>query len=233
MASPQILALGGGGFSMEPRNPLLDDYLLSLTGRKRPRICFLPTASGDADGYVARFLRAFRRRADASALTLFGTPRTDIRRYILSRHAIIVGGGNTANMLAIWRVHGVDRFLREAWRRGVVLSGLSAGMICWFEAGVTDSFGPLAPLRDGLGLLPGSACPHYDGEARRRPTYRRLVARGFPAGFAADDGAALHFVGRKLHACVSSRPGARGWRVERKGRSVVETELPTRFLGRG
>ncbi|KAF0243477.1 MAG: hypothetical protein FD180_3367 [Planctomycetota bacterium] len=222
----QIIVLGGGGFSMEPDNPRLDDYILKCTGRKRPRICFLGTASGDADGYIERFHKAFKRKARASHLKLFGTPRTDIRRFLLMQHAIFVGGGNTANMLAIWRVHGVDRFLGEAWRRGVVLSGISAGMICWFEAGVTDSFGPLAPLRDGLGLLPGSACPHYDGDKKRRPAYHRFVRAGFPGGYAADDGAALHFVGTKLFDVVKSRPGAKGYRVARVSGRVVETSLP-------
>lgn len=226
----QVITLGGGGFSME-KSPLLDDYILAATGRKRPRICFLGTASGDADGYIERFHKAFRRKARPSHLKLFGTPRTDIRAFLLSQHAIFVGGGNTANMLAIWRVHGVDRFLREAWRRGVVLSGISAGMICWYEAGVTDSFGPLAPLRDGLGLIPGSGCPHYDGEKRRRPCYHAFVKAGLPGGHAADDGAALHWVGGKLLECVSSRKTAKCWRVEKARGRVVETELPTRFLG--
>ncbi len=128
---------------------------------------------------------------------------------------ILVGGGNTANMLAVWRVHGFDDVLREAWERGVVLSGWSAGMICWFEAGVTDSFGPqLAGMRDGLGFLAGSACPHYDGEERRRPVYQQLVLEGFPAGIALDDAAGAHYVGTELHEVVSSVPGSGGYLVE-------------------
>jgi peptidase E len=133
-------------------------------------------------------------------------------------------------MLAIWRVHGFDVILREAWEQGIVLTGWSAGMICWFEAGVTDSFGPeLAGMRDGLGLLPGSACPHYDGEELRRPVYRRLVDEGFPPGYAADDGVGFHFVGTELVETVTSRDGATGYRVE----PGAETPLESRLLSDG
>jgi peptidase E len=163
-------------------------------------------------------------------LSLFRRDARDPRKHLLEQDIIYVGGGNTANALAVWRVHGIDRALREAWRRGIVLCGVSAGMICWFECSVTDSFGPLAALKDGLGFLPGSACPHYDGEAHRRPTYHRLIRRGFPAGHAADDGAALHFVGRKLYRCISSRSNARVYRLERIGSKVREVPLPTHFL---
>jgi peptidase E len=149
---------------------------------------------------------------------------------LTSQDIVYVGGGNTANMLAVWRVHGVDRMLKAAWERGVILTGVSAGMICWFEAGVTDSFGPLAALRDGLGFLSGSACPHYDGETDRRPTYQGLVRAGFPEGYAADDGAALHFAGTALEACVAGRPGARVYRVGAMGQTIVETPLPVRLL---
>jgi dipeptidase E len=150
-------------------------------------------------------------------------PPEDLRELALSHDAILVCGGNTANMLAVWRVHGFDRILREAWEAGVVLFGWSARMICWFEAGVTDSFGPqLAGLRDGLGFLPGSACPHYDGEEERRPVYRRLVAGGFPAGLALDDAAAARFEGRELVEIVATAEAARGYRVGPEGEATVE-----------
>ncbi len=230
-----ILAMGGGGFSEEPQNTLLDDYVLSLTGKRTPRICFLPTASGDAQEYIDKFDAAFpAKRAKASHLTLFrqcGVPSA--RAFLLRQDIIYVGGGSTANMLAIWRLHGVDRILAEAWRRGVVLAGLSAGMICWFEHCITDSLGPRpAALTTALGLLQGSACPHYDSQPQRRPVYRRLVATGrMLPGVAADDGAALHFVGRKLTAVVSSRREARAYRVERVANKAVETVLDARYLG--
>jgi peptidase E len=228
-----IVAMGGGGWAMEPDNPLLDEFVLGLTGKRRPKVCFVPTASGDSESFVARFYAAFgKERARASHLALFRRTGTDLAGYLLGQDVIYVGGGNTANMLAVWRVHGVDAILRKAWRSGVVLCGLSAGALCWFEEGVTDSYGPLAALKDGMGLLAGSACPHYDGEAERRPTYHALVRRGrLAAGYAADDGAGLHFVGRRLVEVVTSRPKAAGYRVERVGGRVVETRLESRYLG--
>jgi peptidase E len=227
-----VVAIGGGGFSDdEPR--ALDDFVLGLTGKERPRVCFVPTASGDSETYVSKFLAAFvGARSEASHLRLFRRDDRDLRETLLSQDVLYVGGGNTANLLAVWRAHGVDRILREAWERGVVLCGVSAGGMCWFEGGVTDSLGPaLGPLRDGLGFLAGSFTPHYDGEERRRRVLHAQVASGFPGGHACDDGAALHFVGTRLAEAVSSRPAARAYRVERADGRVVETALPTRFLG--
>jgi dipeptidase E len=177
----QVVAMGGGGFSMEPDNPLLDEYVLSLARSRPARVCFLPTASGDSDRYVADFYRAFARlECRPTDLQLFNRTVADLDAFVLSQDVIYVGGGNTANLLAIWRAHGLDGILRGAWKEGVLLCGLSAGMNCWFAESVTDSFGraELTPLHDGLGLLPGSACPHYDGEEQRRPTYQSLVAAG-------------------------------------------------------
>jgi peptidase E len=223
--------MGGGGFVSTPHSPLID-YVLGASEKPRPRVCFVPTAGGDALPYVAMFYRACAARdCEPSDLPLFNRTGEDLRSKLLAQDVIWVGGGNTANLLAIWRAHGVDRVMREAWEAGIVLSGSSAGMICWFEASITDSFGPqLDPLDDGLGFLPGSACPHYDGEDRRRPVYRAAVADGFPAGYAADDSVALRFDGVELAECVSAREGAHGWRVEREGDQVVERPLPTRLL---
>ena len=223
----QIIAMGGGGFSMEPDNPLLDDHVLAATGQRQPLVCFLPTASGDADGYIARFYEAFGVRAEPTHLGLFDRQVDDIEAFLCGCDAVYVGGGNTANMLAVWRVHGVDRALRAAYQRGVVLAGVSAGAVCWFEAAVSDSFGPLRPLRDGLGLVPGTCAPHYDGDPERRPTFARLLAEGLPAGWGIDDGAALHLVDGALREVVASRPGARAYRVELSG----ETALAARALG--
>jgi dipeptidase E len=240
MAEPErtIVAMGGGGFSMEPDVPLLDDHVLDLArarrGRERPSVCFVATASGDSEGYIANFYAAFARRSEATHLGLFDRKIGDLELFLLDQDAVYVGGGNTANMLAIWRVHGLDRALRAAWEAGVVLSGLSAGANCWFESATTDSFGPLAALNDGLGLLPGSFCPHYDSEAARRPTFQRLIAAGtLPDGYAADDGAGLVFRGTTLAEVVTSRPTARAYRVARgpDGAAANEMELPARYLG--
>ncbi len=183
--------------------------------------------------YVARFYRAFSGfDCQMSDLQLFDRSIDDLEAFVLEQDVIYVGGGNTANLLAVWRVHGLDKALAQAWEQGTVLSGISAGMNCWFEESVTDSFGKdLAPLVDGLGLLPGSACPHYDGEKLRRPTYRRLIESGeLSAGYAADDGAALAFSGITLAEVVSSRPGAGAYRVERSASGVSEQALSARYL---
>lgn len=228
--------MGGGGFSMEPGNRLLDEFVLTMARSSQPRVCFLPTASGDAEGYVARFYRAFAaldcRPAD---LRLFQRDVLDLESFILAQDVIYVGGGNTLNLLAVWRAHGLDLVLRRAWEEGVVMCGLSAGMNCWFSQSVTDSFGAarLAPLRDGLGLLPGSCCPHYDGEAQRRPAFHGFISSGELAdGFAADDGAALVFRGDTLTEAVTSRPRAAAYRVRRtaEGQSN-EQRIPARYLG--
>lgn len=209
---------------MGGHSPRFEDAVLELAG---PRVCLVPTASGDEDWALVRFYESFAHRGEASHVTFNPWPRSDVREHVLAQDAISVAGGNTANALAVWRVHGFDAVLREAWEQGVLLCGWSAGMICWFEAGGTDSFGPeLAGMRDGLGFLPGSACPHYDGEERRRPVYRDLVDNGFPPGYAADDAAALHFVGTELHEVVAVEKGSQAYRVD----PGTETPLPARLL---
>ncbi|MDG4657813.1 Type 1 glutamine amidotransferase-like domain-containing protein [Ectobacillus antri] len=224
----QIIALGGGGFSMEPDNPLLDQYILAQTNKPQPKICFIPTASGDADSYIKRFYDFFEKQACVpSHMSLFKPHTRDVRGFLLSQDIIYVGGGNTKNMLAIWREWGLDSILQEAWEQGIILAGISAGSICWFEEGVTDSYGDgLEPLRC-LGFLKGSNCPHYDGEPERRPAYQKLVAAGqIKGGIAADDSVALHYIGDALHRIVSSRPEAGAYRLEGTEEiSVVATYL--------
>ena len=223
---PQILACGGGGPAQAGPNPLVDHFL-ALTGTDAPRVCLIATASAERDAYVAAFYRAMLARgARPSDLPLFDRADEDPRDLLLNQDAIWVSGGNTANALAIWRTHGVDAALREAWDAGIILAGSSAGMICWFEASITDSFGPsLAPLHDGLGFLAGSACPHYDGEERRRPVYRDAVAAGLPPGYAADDLVGLHFKGTDLHEVVTAREGSRAYRVEADGEQALEARV--------
>lgn len=219
------------------RGPLLDDFLLALTGKQHPRVCFVGTASGDAASYVEKFHVAFRGRADTTVLSLFnseleGAIPVDQLDRVLDHDVVYVGGGSTANLLAVWRVHGLDSVLEEAAARGTVLAGISAGMNCWFEDSSTDSFGPLASLPDGLGLLPGSACPHYSGEADRRAAYLRMVASGaLSDGYAVDDGVALLWRDGELVEAVSERPDGRAFHVTRNGQTAVETPLDVRFLG--
>lgn len=235
----QIVAMGGGGFSMEPDNPLLDDFILSLASKTPAKICFIPSASADSPQYLVKFYRAFSGRALATDLTLFDPPAvprrpsltSQIASFVAEQDIFYVGGGNTANLLAMWRAHGVDRVLHEAWCAGKILCGISAGMICWFRDGLTDSFGELAPLGDGLGFIEASACPHYDGEPERPAAYRQAISNGMVSGYAAADGAALHFRGTELVEVVSSRENASAYRVELIDGQVTETKLATRFLG--
>jgi peptidase E len=236
-AVPQILALGGGGFSMERDSSLLDDYALSLTGVDRPRVCFLPTASGDADHYVVRFYRRFSPGCDASHVSLFrrdqgtGGVEDSLPEHLLGQDLIYVGGGNVVSMLGAWRAHGLDAVLRRAWRRGIVLCGPSAGSLCWFERALSAFHGAPRPIR-GLGLLPYSNCVHYDAEPARRAEYHRYVAEGMGDGFAVEDGVGLHFRGTQLHRVVGSRPGGAAFRIHRgpNGR-VRETRLAAEQLG--
>ena len=222
MSTRQIVAMGGGGFSMEGR--ALDDHILGLTGKARPRVCYVPTAAGDSQEKITRFHEALGDRAETAVLGLFWREVSDIDAFLRDQDVIYVGGGNTANMLAVWRLHGVDTALRRAWEAGVILCGLSAGANCWFAGCSTDSFGAgLGPMNDGLGLLPGSFCPHYDGEPLRQPTYTRWVAEGaLPPGWAADDGVGLHFVGTELHEAISERDGGRAFRVEAMGETALD-----------
>ena len=225
MSERQIVAMGG-----PDEAGVLMRFVLELTGKDRPRVCLVPTASAESPEVLLWFYRGLSGFADGSDISFFPWPPDGLRELVLSQDALFVGGGNTANMLAIWRVHGFDELVREAWEQGIVLAGSSAGMICWFEAGVTDSYGPeLDGMRDGLGFLPGSACPHYDGEERRRPVYQELVANGFPPGIAADDAVALHYVGTELREVVTTREDGCAYRVE----PGSETPIEPRILGKG
>jgi len=206
MPTPTIVGIGGFP------NEAMVEYVLRLA--RGPRLLWVGTASRDDAAATLEWYERLQGRAEVSHVDFFPWPPDDLKAFTLAHDVILVGGGNTANMLAIWRAHGFDTVLREAWEAGIVLAGWSAGMICWFEAAVTDSFGPqLEGMRDGLGLLPGSACPHYDGEERRRPVYRQLVAEGFPAGIALDDAAAARFAGTELAEVVGTAPGAQGYQV--------------------
>jgi dipeptidase E len=218
---------------MEADNPLLDEFVLGLTGRTQPRVCFLPQASGDADHYIVRFYRSFgAERCVPSHLSLFRRLRSlrDPRSHLLDQDLIYVGGGSVRSLLGVWRAHGIDRILREAWERGVILCGLSAGSLCWFAEGVSTFHGP-AERVEGLGFLPWSNTVHYSSEPERREAYHRCLRDGMRPGYAADDGAALHFVGDRLAQVVASRSEARGYRVEAELGRVVTTRLTTCYLG--
>ena len=218
---------------MESGNPLMDDYVLSLTGEPRPRVCFLPSASGDADHYIVRFYREFAgARAEASHISLFRRHRHrfDLREHLLSQDLIYVGGGSLVSLMGVWRAHGLDEILAEAWERGVVLCGLSAGALCWFADALSAYNGP--PQRvEGLGILPWSFTAHWDAELDRREEFERQLANGMGAGYAADDGAALHFQGLSLHAVVGSRPGVAGHSLHLGEHGVEVERMEAEYLG--
>lgn len=226
----QLLAVGGGTFSTAATNSPFDEFVLELSRTERPSICFIPTASGDSDSEIDAFYEAFGDRAQASHLQLFRRGRRDIARQLDEADVIYVGGGNPANLLALWRLHGVDEMVTNAHLAGTTIVGVSAGASCLFEGYLTDSFGPpLRRLNDGLGLVPGTFCPHY-ASSKRRTRFREAVAEGFGDGYGVDSNAALHFVDGKLVEVVSARSNAAAYRVTRSGSGTEERELPTRNL---
>jgi peptidase E len=232
-----VVTLGGGGFSTRGQEfSPLDSFLLDLTGASRPRVCFIPTASGDAEGYIEGFTAAFSGRSEPSVLGLFGGVAAGGHKdphMLLEQDLIYVGGGSTVNLLALWRRHGLPDILREAAARGTILAGISAGMNCWYEQSSTDSFGPLAPLDEGLGFLPGSACPHFHGEVGREETFLRWVAQGrLRPGFGVDDGAALVFRDGALTQVVSEADGATAYRVEATASDLAAWVEAARMAGR-
>ncbi len=217
MPEPQILGMGG-----YPDDALLDHALGLARGT---RVLYVPTAAAENAPGIVSWYERLHGRAELTHLSFFPWPPEGLRELALAQDVILVSGGNTANALAIWRLHGFDEVLREAWRDGILLTGWSAGMICWFEHGVTDSYGPQLAAMDCLGFLPGSACPHYDGEERRRPVYTKLVADGLEAGIAADDDVGVQFVGTELREVVTSREGATAYRVTREGEQPLDARL--------
>lgn len=228
----QIIAMGGGGFSMEPDNLALDRYVIEQTGVAHPKICFLPQASGEGRDYVLNFYKAFYElNCRPSWLSLFQPHTADIEGYLMEQDVIYVGGGNTKSMIALWREWKLDSILRKAGEKGTVLAGISAGMNCWFEYALSDSIPGQWIWLPCMGYLSGSCSPHYDGEVGRRPAFERMIGAGeIPAGIAFDDGAAGHFVDGELRHIVSSRPNAKGYRIEKVDGGARETVLDTRYL---
>ncbi|MGH7796540.1 MAG: Type 1 glutamine amidotransferase-like domain-containing protein [Candidatus Binatia bacterium] len=227
----QVIPIGGGGFYRDSENLELEKYIIRQSGTENARVAFVPTASGEPDHYVSSFYSAFLKLDCRPSVLTFFRRTPDLRSFLLSQDIIYVGGGNTKSLLAVWHDWGVPEILREAWQSGIVLTGVSAGAICWFEQGLSDSFSDgLRPL-DCLGILPGSCCPHYDGEAQRRPSYHRLLASGeISAGVAIEDWAGVHFKGTEIHKVIASKRGARAYSVRAVYGSVQEVSLASEFL---
>ena len=228
----QIVAIGGAVLVPDTGNVALERYVLDACGKEKPRVAFVPTASGDDVSYVARFYESYARfGVGMDVLRFFRRTPGDLRAYLFAFDVVHVGGGNTRSMLAVWRHWGFDAVLREAWERGIVLCGSSAGSICWFDYGLTDSVAGDLTAMPCLGFLPGSNCPHYDGEKDRRPFYQGLVGSGaLVPGIACDDGVGIHVRGAEAPRAVTSRPGARAYRVERGPHGAVETPLETTVI---
>lgn len=226
-----VVAIGGGGFLAEPRNFALEKYVLDQTGKDRPSVLMIPTARGDDAEYVAKFYAAFGQLGARTQHLPFFHRTPDIRSLVLAQDAIFVGGGNTKSMLAVWREWGLPDILKEAYEAGIVLGGQSAGAICWFEQGVTDSWADrLRPL-DCMGFLAGSCCPHYDGEVERRPAYHALVKNGaVMAGYAIEDAVAAHFKHGRLERVVTKKAGARAYYVSVDEGTVKEQPLDATLL---
>jgi len=219
---------------MEPENTALDLYVLHAVEAAKPKVCFLPHASSDEARYCLNFFTAFARyNCVPSSLSLFTTPpKNNMEEFLHGQDVIYVGGGNTKSMLAVWREWELDRILRSCYEHGVVLAGVSAGANCWFDAYITDSAShELGALTNGLGILRGTFCPHYNGEEQRRPTFHRLVANGtVPDGIACDDGVAAHYIDDKLHQVVASHPYAQAYHVRRTPTGVSEESISTHHL---
>ncbi len=231
-----IFAMGGGGFTMEPANPLLDDFVMSLADVGEPRILFLPTASGDTTTQINAFKARFAERACVPEhLSLFNLRNRSrsLEEIVLGQDIVYVGGGSMRNLLALWRAHGLDRLLTQAWQRGIVLAGLSAGAMCWFQGGVTRSSGAPEPIA-GLGILQGSLTVHADGEPERLPVWLAHVRDGTLAGgWALDDGVGVLFRGEHPERAVSSRPGAGAQRVDAIAEELVRKRVEVELLGEG
>jgi dipeptidase E len=231
----RVLTLGGHDFTSRPQDRAVCELMLRLATARaggRPRICILPTASGDTSEQIGRFYAAFGERpCDPSDLSLFrlGSRPMQLRDHLLEQDLIYVGGGSLLNLLAVWAAHDLGAILSLAWRRGVVLAGQSAGAMCWFEAGITKSSGKARPGA-GLGLLGGSLCVHYNDEPDRRAAYLDAVAGGMPGGYGLDDYAGLLWEGPGPPSAVTAHRGARAYKVSKNEGSVLESPLPARFL---
>jgi len=234
---PQHIIAGSAGVIQKQGIPQLGPiirYGLNITGKLTPKLCYLGTAGGDAAEWTASFYTAcMGNNVSPSHVHLFPMPNVrDVRKHVLGQDMIWVGGGSVVNLLAVWRVHGLDEILREAWENGIVLGGRSAGSICWHTGGTTDSFGEeLRPVTNGLGFLPYSNGVHYDSEERRRPLFQQLIADGtLGEGYATDDGVALHYRGRKLYEVVTDTPDKYAYHVMKADGGVTETRLDAEFL---
>ncbi len=230
-----IIALGGGGFSDDPGNPLLDEYILKQSGKAKPKILFLPTAGGDHEDYIAKFYRSYKKfncKPSHISLTKKKFSFTRLEQTILAQDIIFVGGGSPRFLMQVWKKSGMDKIIKQAWKQGIILSGMSAGAICWFEDGFKNPKDNIWLRVSCMGFLEGSFCPHYDKRAGLRLAYRKMISEGeISGGYGVQDGVALHFIGTELEKIVSSNNNARAFLVRKAGTRVTEKEIIPDFLG--
>ena len=222
----QILAIGGGGFESELPDLTFDRYALSIARPDARKVCFVPTATGDAPTYIDKFTAAYKSLGcETSVMSLYWPSRLDLGAFMMEQDVIFVGGGNTRNLLVLWRDWGLDVAIRKAYENGTVLAGVSAGANCWFEEFSTDSMGPLTPWK-GLGWLAGSFCPHYDSEPDRRPSLKRMLEAGeIGPGYGSEENTAVHFIDEQMHRCVATKAGAKVFYVDTDGERALDTEV--------
>ena len=227
----QIIAIGGGGFGRNPNERIIEEYILNVSDANVPKVVFIPTASAEDKAYIVNFYACFNKlNCIASHITFFErTPRLD--GIMNNVDVIYVGGGNTKSMLAIWQDWKFDKLLTKAYERGAILAGVSAGAICWFEQGITDSWASSLNILDCLGFLPGSCCPHYDSETSRRPIFHKFLEEGkSKPGYAIEDGAVLHFKDRQLYKALMFMKDAKAYFVEVKDNGIIENPLEMNSL---
>jgi dipeptidase E len=234
--SGQIIALGGGGFSDSPDNLLLDEYILAQSNKTKPKILFLPTAGGDHDDYIAKYYNAYRKLNCTPihlSLSKKAFPYKRLEQIVLSQDIIFVGGGSPRFLMQVWRKLGMDKILKKAWQQGIILSGMSAGAICWYEDGFTNPKDDLWRRIGCLGFLEGSFCPHYDNRGELRKAYRKMISGSvISAGYGVQDGAALHYIGTELKRIITSVPGAHALYVKKSGFRVTEKEIKAEYIGK-
>ena len=231
----QIIALGGGGFSDQPDNLLLDEYMLLQTNKANPKVLFLPTAGGDHEDYISKFYGAYKKFnciPNHLSLSKITVPYKKLEQTIMSQDMIFVGGGSPKFLMQIWRKAGFDRIMKKAWKEGIILSGMSAGAICWFEDGFTNPKDDLWKRINCLGFLEGSLCPHYDNRGELRKAYRKMISSGeLSSGYGVQDGVALHYCGTELKYIVSGSPDAKAFYVKKSGFRATEKEISPTYLG--
>ena len=222
----QIIAIGGGGFGRNPNHRLIENYILEQSDEELPNILFVPTASAENKSYIVNFYSCFSKlKCKPRHINLFErTPR--LESLFNKADVIYVGGGNTKSMLAVWREWGIDKLLVKAYNQGTILSGVSAGAICWFDKGVTDSWASNLNLLDCLGLLKGNCCPHYNSEKDRRPSVQRFIEkRELNSIYAIDDGAAIHFINGEIYKNIRFFEDANIYLVDYKENQIRHTNL--------